>query len=158
MKALLTATALLLAQLAEGPPQPMSSGSLVIQVVNGVPDRGAVLIAVFEAPEAYEARSPALRSVVLPVDATGDVSWRLDDLPPGSYAAVAYQDLNDNRLLDKGRFGIPKEPYGFTNSPKTAFGPPPFEQARFAYGGADEQVDIHLKRRERGQRSEAGPP
>lgn len=41
------------------------------------------------------------------------------DIVPGSYAVSVYHDENDNGSLDTGLFGIPKEPYGFSNNPRS---------------------------------------
>jgi uncharacterized protein (DUF2141 family) len=54
------------------------------------------------------------------------------DLPPGKYAAVAFQDFNGNGKLDKNFLGIPKEPYGFSNGARGSTGPPTFTAASFA--------------------------
>ena len=43
-----------------------------------------------------------------------------------AYAIIVFQDLNKNEKLDKGWFGIPKEPYGFSNNPSTKKGAPSF--------------------------------
>jgi uncharacterized protein (DUF2141 family) len=51
------------------------------------------------------------------------------DLPPGLYAAVAFQDFNGNGKLDKNLFGVPREPYGFSNGARGNMGPPTFSQA-----------------------------
>jgi uncharacterized protein (DUF2141 family) len=44
------------------------------------------------------------------------------DLPTGEYVVVIYQDTNNNGKLDQGFFGIPKEPFGFTNYTRGAPG------------------------------------
>jgi uncharacterized protein (DUF2141 family) len=59
----------------------------------------------------------------------GHLSALFKDLPPGLYAAVAYQDSNGNGKLDKNVFGIPKEPFGFSNGARGTMGPPSFAQA-----------------------------
>lgn len=145
MQILILTTALLLGSVADGHGQEPPPG-LTIRIVDLEPSGGSVAIALFESPEAYDKRSPALRSVVLPVEGQAR-EWLLDDLAPGDYAAVAYQDLNDNHTLDKGRLGIPKEPYGFSNDAKAAFGPPSFDRARFRYDGDGATLEIRLRRR-----------
>jgi uncharacterized protein (DUF2141 family) len=47
-------------------------------------------------------------------------------LTPGEYAISAYQDINDNKKLDQGLFGIPKEPVGFGNNFRPRFSAPQF--------------------------------
>ena len=44
------------------------------------------------------------------------------DLPIGEYVVVVYQDTNNNGKLDQGFFGIPTEPFGFTNYSRGAPG------------------------------------
>ena len=58
------------------------------------------------------------------IQASGVLMLKPVDLAPGRYAVRLYQDVNDNRQLDSGLFGIPSEPYGFSNNPKARFGPP----------------------------------
>lgn len=36
-------------------------------------------------------------------------------IPAGEYAIQVYQDTNNNRRLDFGLFGIPREPVGISN-------------------------------------------
>jgi uncharacterized protein (DUF2141 family) len=48
------------------------------------------------------------------------------NMPPGKYALVAYQDLNDNKQMDFNFLHIPKEPYGFSNHFRPRFSAPGF--------------------------------
>ena len=54
------------------------------------------------------------------------------ELPEGEYAFSVYHDVNGNNKLDTGIFGIPTEPYGFSNNAKGFMGPPSFEKAKFS--------------------------
>lgn len=74
--------------------------------------------------------------------ANGRMRVIMDDMVPGFYAIKLFVDKNHNSVLDQGLFGIPKEPYGFSNNAIGAFGPPKFEEARFHLeaGGSHEQV------------------
>ena len=48
-------------------------------------------------------------------------------LPEGQYAISVYQDINDNKKLDLGLFGIPKEPTGFGNNFRPRFSAPKYK-------------------------------
>lgn len=50
------------------------------------------------------------------------------ELPTGHYAISVFRDTNGNGELDTNFFGIPTEPYGFSNNARGKFGPPSFEQ------------------------------
>ena len=54
----------------------------------------------------------------------------LHNLPKGNYVAVWFIDENGNEALDTNLFGIPTEPYGFSNNP-TGVGAPEFEAIAF---------------------------
>jgi uncharacterized protein (DUF2141 family) len=57
------------------------------------------------------------------------VVFSLEGLPEGDYAISVFHDANGNTVLDAGELGIPKESFGFSNNPRSFFGPPGFAQA-----------------------------
>lgn len=57
-------------------------------------------------------------------------------LPEGTFALAVFQDINANEKLDKNFFGIPSEPYGFSNNAMGSFGPPSWEAAAFTVDGS----------------------
>jgi Uncharacterized protein conserved in bacteria len=57
--------------------------------------------------------------------------WTIDDVPPGTYAVRLYHDENDNGELDTNMFGVPQEPFGFSNDARGSMGPPDFDEAAF---------------------------
>jgi uncharacterized protein (DUF2141 family) len=67
------------------------------------------------------------------------------EVAPGQYAIQAYHDKNGNRKLDTGLFGIPKEPYGFSNNARNPFGPPKFDDVKFIVSGEALTLTITVK-------------
>jgi uncharacterized protein (DUF2141 family) len=59
----------------------------------------------------------------------GETMVSLKDIPPGTWAVLAYQDANDNGQLDRNFIGVPSENYGFSRNASGRFGPPGFEDA-----------------------------
>ncbi len=97
--------------------------------VNGVRnDHGHVLVTLctradFLQPHcAWKASAPAH---------PGIVTLQIDGVPPGTYAAEAYHDENDNKTLDLSLFGLPEEGMGFSRNARMFFGPPRFDAASF---------------------------
>ncbi len=76
---------------------------------------------------------------------TGSVTVTIKDIPPGVYAGQAYQDANDNGILDRNWLGIPKEGMGFSNNAPMRFGPPSFADAAFTLGTADAAISFRLR-------------
>ena len=68
-----------------------------------------------------------------------------EDVPFGSYAVQAYQDRNGNGKLDRNFFGLPSEPYGFSNGAKRWMGPPKYEQAAFTLASETMTVDVAVR-------------
>lgn len=99
---------------------------------------GIVRIAVFDREDAFRRSADPVRTAELP--ARGDrVATVFNDLPPGRYAVVAYQDRDSNGKLDLWPVGAPKEPYGYSRDARNLFGPAAWSRASFqltAEGGA----------------------
>jgi len=74
---------------------------------------------------------------------TEDCQITFENIPAGTYAVSLYHDENDDGELNSGMFRIPKEPYGFSNNPKSRFGPPDFEDCTFQVDG-DKTLTIKL--------------
>lgn len=66
------------------------------------------------------------------------------DLPDGDYAVAVYQDLNNNKILDKNFFGFPKEPYGFSKNFKPKLSAPKFSDCSFTLSGTEKKLGISL--------------
>jgi uncharacterized protein (DUF2141 family) len=104
---------------------------------------GTVAIALFDQATRFDARSGAIRKAYLTIDGA-EARWRVEGLPPGEYALLAYHDDNGNGELDFGPFGIPKEPVAVSNGATRLFGPPRFESAKFALPAAGLAVTLEL--------------
>ena len=74
--------------------------------------------------------------------------WALKDISfsvePGDYAIAVYHDQNGNGKMDKRMFGIPKEPYGFSNNIKPVMSAPKFSECRFTVGDSGKAISIKL--------------
>jgi len=104
------------------------AGNLTIEISGITPNRGKVYVAVYDVPETFPISGrQRVGRVVTPDEWHCTVHF--NDLPPGHYAAVAFQDVNGNGKLDKNFLGFPKEPYGFSNNARGTAGPPAFSDA-----------------------------
>lgn len=70
---------------------------------------------------------------------------RVEHVPPGTYAAQVFQDENDNHKVDRGLFGIPREPIGFSNDAPLRRRGPSFEDARFRVAKSVERITLRLR-------------
>jgi uncharacterized protein (DUF2141 family) len=127
-------------------PEPAAAGfgTLEVTVTGFESSAGRLAIALFANADDYETQQNAVRRAWLPITEHGSF-WRIQNLPHGEYALVAYQDLNGNEQIDMRFFGLPKEPVAVSNNARGRFGPPGFEAARFEFSGTRTRHDIELR-------------
>lgn len=107
-------------------------------------DEGSLVYAMWSGPENW-LETDTIRDGVVPInDGTSVIS--LTGLAYGEYAVSVYHDRNDNRKLDTGLFGIPKEPLGTSNDAKIRFGPPRYEDAVFELDQPTLSIQIPVKK------------
>jgi len=109
--------------------------------VSGVTAKGKVNVAVCDRARflkqcAYSASVPAQ---------AGETTVTVKDVPPGTWAVLAYQDDNGNNELDRNLIGIPKEAYGFSRDARGKFGPPSFEDAAIEVGETPATASVRLR-------------
>ncbi len=105
-------------------------GILVVTIEGISETSGLVHCALFDDPVRFEDRSQPVRSAQLTPEGS-TCRWTVSDLPPGNYALAVFHDLDGNQRLTKSILGLPREPYAFSNSPRSRFRPPAFAEACF---------------------------
>ena len=116
--------------------------SVQVSGLKGQPS--ALYVAVFESasgfPKPENSRSTTTQEV-----SSETVEFSLS-LPDNRSAAIAvFQDLNGDGTLTKNSFGIPVEPYGFSNNARSLFGPPSFTQAAFKMNDDVTSLEIRVR-------------
>jgi uncharacterized protein (DUF2141 family) len=66
-------------------------------------------------------------------------------IPKGTYGLSAFHDENENGKLDTNIVGMPIEDYCASRNARGTFGPPSFEDAKFAYSGGTKRLEARLK-------------
>ncbi|QDT13022.1 DUF2141 domain-containing protein [Planctomycetes bacterium K23_9] len=120
-------------------------GPLVTLVVKGaVSDEGQVMLAIYDAQSQFNDPNRAIVKAPRPIE-SGEAKWVLAVKKlPTRFAVAAFHDENADGLLNRSVFGIPTEPYGFSNQAKSRFGPPSFEQAVLIRPEKDQTIEIYL--------------
>jgi len=102
--------------------------------------RGQVLIAVFDSKIAYETDKPVRRLAAQPGKPV-----RLDGLQPGRYAIKSFHDIDGDGRMGTNPFGIPTEPFAFSNNARGSMGPASWEAAAFDVPAAGATQTLVLK-------------
>jgi uncharacterized protein (DUF2141 family) len=96
--------------------------------------------------EAYAKRQGSFRKAKLPI-VDGACEWDVAGVPDGEYAVMFYHDRNANNRLDRNVFGLPAEPYGFSNNARPRLGPPSFDAVKFPVQGRRTTIEIAAQAR-----------
>jgi uncharacterized protein (DUF2141 family) len=118
------------------------AADLTIQVDDLKEAGGNILVALYDSAGGFMKTAVGTASIAAEKTANTVV---MKDLPAGEYAFAVFHDVNANARLDKNMFGMPTEPYGFSNNALGNMGPPSFEQARFTLPAAGATVRVSLR-------------
>ncbi|MEL7033554.1 MAG: DUF2141 domain-containing protein [Pseudomonadota bacterium] len=108
---------------------PLASASDLTVNVEGIAQaKGSIMMGLFD--EATYNGDGAVTGANLKVE--GDsVTAVFEGLAPGEYAVRLYHDVNDDGEMNTNPFGMPTEPYAFSNDAKGRFGPAKWDAAKF---------------------------
>lgn len=99
---------------------------------------GKVMVALFNSEASYQSGQPVAAAQV---DASAStVVAVFDHLPAGDYAARAFHDINGDGQMNTNPFGMPIEPYAFSNNAVGNMGPATWSRAHFAVSGDTAQT------------------
>ena len=109
----------------------------------GAAPQGQIMVAVFNSEANYGGEGQPAHVAMLDA-AAGQTSVTFDGLPDGDYAVRAFHDLNGDGKMNTNPFGMPVEPFAFSNNAVGNMGPASWDRAKFAAAGAATQ-SIDLK-------------
>ena len=103
---------------------------------------GKVMVVLYNSEAAFSGGAPVAQAMV-DVGA-GQHSATFADLPAGDYAAKSFHDVDGDGKMNTNPFGMPTEPFAFSNNARGNMGPAPWSAARFAASGPVTQT-INLR-------------
>lgn len=109
---------------------PTEIHTLTVTIDNIKSIEGAIEIGLFDKDGKFLGEGQAYKSISVEVNSSSETIV-IKDLPKGVYAISLYHDKNGNGKCDRNFFGIPKEPYGFSNNFRPKFSAPRFENCAF---------------------------
>jgi len=101
-------------------------------------ETGAVMVSLYDTEAAYAGGAPVRRAQV---DVAGGVRTAVfTDLPPGTYAFKVFHDVNGDGRMNTNPFGIPIEPFAFSNNAAPHMGAPKWDRTHFTVRGDTAQT------------------
>lgn len=108
-----------------------SAADLTVTIDNIQMLEGTIMLGLYD--EAAYSGDGAVAGATLKVEASA-VTTTFEGLAPGEYAMRLFHDLNDDGEMNTNPFGMPVEPYAFSNDARGRFGPAKWEAAKFTIG------------------------
>lgn len=142
---LLIGTILAGAALLTGFSHPQHQG-LRVYVDNIRQTGGSVYIAVYDRENDFLDYNRMRDRRIVPVTQAGRIEVDFQNLSDGYYAISCFHDVNGNGKIDTNLFGIPTEPYGFSNNVRPKFRAPNWSEAVFMKKGVGQSEWIQLKK------------
>lgn len=91
---------------------------------------GAVLLSVYDSQAAFDGGGKPVRAAMVPATGTS-VETALAGLPAGRYAIKAFHDIDGDMKMAVNPFGMPTEPFAFSNDAVGNRGPAKWADAAF---------------------------
>jgi uncharacterized protein (DUF2141 family) len=104
-----------------------AAAKLTVTVTNIAEHKGALMIAVYD-KAGYDSDKQVAAGMV-PV--TADTATTSFELPAGQYGIKMFHDVDGDGKMGTNPFGMPTEPFAFSNSAPAQFGPAKWDAAAF---------------------------
>jgi uncharacterized protein (DUF2141 family) len=105
---------------------------------------GQIMLSLFDTEAAHDGGGKPVRAAAVPVK-DGKAVAKFDGLAPGRYAIKAFHDINGDGQMGMTPFGMPTEPFAFSNNAPAMAGPAPWSASNFAVDGAAATTDISIR-------------
>ncbi len=102
---------------------------------------GRVMVALYDSEAAYSSQGAPLAQTIVDV-AAGERVAAFPGLKPGAYAARMFHDVDGDGEMATNPFGMPLEPYAFTNNARGNMGPASWDRAHVAVSEAVAQTIV----------------
>ena len=121
-----------------------ANSTLTVNIGGFENDDGLARIVLFDSPASYQGSVPPFQIVSVPIRQSR-ATWTNTDMPAGTYAAIVHHDENANDELDRPYFGLPLEPYGYSNDAFKTFGIPSFDMVKFSVNESTSNQNINIQ-------------
>ncbi len=109
-----------------------AQGALTVAFEEIKIQKGAIMVALFDTETAFESGAP-VKVAMIPANAVR-VATTMTGLAPGRYAIKAFHDIDGDGKMGANLFGVPTEPFAFSNNAVATMGPARWPAAAFTLG------------------------
>ncbi len=124
----------------------LAAGPATLTVTFKVTDAptGQIMLSLYDNEAAHDGGGKPVAQAAVPV-ANGQAVATFAGLPPGRYAIKAFHDIDGDGKMGMTPFGMPTEPFAFSNNAPAMAGPAPWSASSFAVDGPAAATAITIR-------------
>ena len=122
-----------------------NADSVAILVLGASGNGGVLRTAIYDAADGFNDPVNAVLRLTLEIRDSEASSWVPIGELPESFAVAVFHDENENGELDRNRFGIPTERYGFSNNARGLTGPPSYKDAKIDCPKVGQSIKVSIR-------------
>jgi uncharacterized protein (DUF2141 family) len=143
-KSILTALAMSAASFSAAAIAAEGNATLTVNFTGIETQEGAVMGAVFDSEDAYNGKGAPVRLIMVKADKP-ELATQLAGLVPGKYAMKLMHDIDGDMKLSFNPFGMPTEPFAFSNNAVGNMGEAKWADAAFEVKAGENSHSIAIK-------------
>jgi len=105
---------------------------------------GRILLSLYDSEAAHDAGGKPVRAAMAEVDGQ-NVTVSFEGLAPGRYAIKAFHDVDGDGKMKTNPFGMPLEPFAFSNNARPEGGPARWQASSFAVAAGANATRIAIQ-------------
>ncbi len=105
---------------------------------------GQIMLSLFDSEAAHDGDGQPVAGAAVPV-AGGKAVASFSGLAPGRYAIKAFHDIDGDGKMGTTPFGMPTEPFAFSNDAQPQGGPAKWQASSFAVGAPATAITITIR-------------
>lgn len=121
-------------------------GTLIVDVENIEENKGIIWVGLYDSERNFLIKENATVVEGILVQQNNRQQFELNNIPIGTYAMALVHDINHNGEMDTNFIGIPTEPYGFSQPPRSKWRIPRFQEVQFDFKQSHQVLKISLER------------
>jgi uncharacterized protein (DUF2141 family) len=121
-----------------------AAASLTIRFDGIESPTGQIMLSMFDSEMAHDQNGAPVRVAAVNVDGS-TAAVQVEGIAPGDYAIKAFHDVDGDGQMATNPFGMPLEPFAFSNNARAEGGPAKWDAARFAVVAGANTISITIK-------------
>jgi uncharacterized protein (DUF2141 family) len=105
---------------------------------------GNIMLAMFDSEQAYNGQGAPIRVSMVAANAA-EAKTMIEGLPAGKYAIKSFHDIDGDGKMGTNPFGIPTEPFAFSNNAAGNMGPAKWADANFEISAGNNSHSIVIQ-------------